>query len=412
MKIVVIGSGGREHAIVHTLKKSPQITDIYVIPGNAGTENIAKNIDIDINNNSQIIDFCLSHNIDLVVVGPEQPLANGLVDDLSANNIKAFGPTKLASQLESSKYFTKKICDEYSIPTAKYQQFNNYDDASAYLQQQSFPIVIKEDGLAAGKGVVIADNLEEGLQALQEMYVKKNHVVVIEEFLEGQEISFFAICSGLKATIFSTAQDYKRASDGNVGANTGGMGTISPSPLINDDLQNRIMQEIIEPTLRAMNDKNMPFMGVLFAGIMMVSNQPKLLEFNTRFGDPETQVMMARLDCDLVDILLAASENREIPRARFLDKKAVCVVMASKGYPADYLKNTIIKLPNNLSDGVKIFHAGTRMVNGELQAIGGRVLGITSIAAEYSLARNISYSTIQNIDWPEGFCRSDIGDGL
>jgi phosphoribosylamine---glycine ligase len=412
MKIVVIGSGGREHAIVHILKKSSQITDIYVIPGNAGTENIAKNIDIDINNNAQIVDFCLSNKIDLVVVGPEQPLANGLVDDLNANNIKAFGPTKLASQLESSKYFTKKICDEYNIPTAKYQQFNNYDDASAYLQQQSFPIVIKEDGLAAGKGVVIADNLEEGLQALREMYVKKNHVVVIEEFLEGQEISFFAICSGLKATIFSTAQDYKRVGDGNVGANTGGMGTISPSPLINDDLQNRIMQEIIEPTLRAMSDKNMPFMGVLFAGIMMVSNQPKLLEFNTRFGDPETQVMMARLDCDLVDILLAASENREIPQARFLDKKAVCVVMASKGYPADYVKNTTIKLPSNMTDGVNIFHAGTKMVNGELQAIGGRVLGVTSIAAEYSLARDISYSTINNIDWPEGFCRSDIGDGL
>ena len=415
-KVLVIGSGGREHAIIHQINKSPLLDEIYALPGNAGIAKIAHLVsDISASNHQQIINFCQQKNIDLVIIGPEQPLIEGLTDALQAAGIKAFGPTKGAARLEGSKAFTKKICDDYAIPTAAYEDFDKQEDALKYLQNSNFPIVVKADGIAAGKGVIIAANLKEAEDAVKEIFAGKfgaaGASIVIEEFLEGTEVSFFAICDGKNAKFLGTAGDHKKVGEGDVGLNTGGMGTYSPSPFIDEAMQKEIMQSSILPTLKAMADLGSPFSGILFAGLILTKDRPKLLEFNTRFGDPEAEVILPRLKTDLLELILQTVDgNLEKQKVEFEDKAAVCVIMASKGYPEDYQKNTEI---NNLNqaenlDETIIFHCGTKADNDKILAIGGRVLGVTALASDIKSAREKAYRAVDLIKWDNGFCRRDI----
>ncbi len=416
-RLLVIGGGGREHAIIHKIKSSPFVSEIFCIPGNGGIEEIAHCFDkIDISNHQEIIQFCRVNEIDFVIIGPEQPLIEGLVDDLKKAKINVFGPSKLAARLEGSKIFTKKICDQYHIPTAKYQDFRDEKKAISYLDEVDMPIVIKADGIASGKGVIIAQNKKEAQIAIKEILGGKfgnaGNEIVIEEFLEGVEISFFAICDGKKALFFGHAGDHKKVGEGETGLNTGGMGTYSPSPFVDKKLHNEIMDKIINPTLIGMSQNNCPFSGFLFAGIILTKNGPKLLEFNTRLGDPETQTILPRIKSDLFKLMFDASKENLNEEVEFYDdKKAVCVVMAANGYPESYQKNTEIKNlkeAEKSSDSTIIFHAGTKKENGKLLAVGGRVLGVTSISDSFSTARKNSYNAVSKIDWKEGFCRKDI----
>jgi len=425
-KILVIGSGGREHAIIHQLKKSPLLKEIFCLPGNAGIEQIATCIpNIDICDFTKIINFCHQNQIDLVVPGPEQPLVEGLVDALQASNIKVFGPSKNAARLEGSKAFTKKICDRYNIPTAKYQAFDNANLATSYLDTIGVPCVIKADGIAAGKGVIIATDLIIAKNAVGDIFGgkfgKAGTTLIIEEFLEGHEVSFFAICDGKTAQFLGSATDHKKVGDGDIGANTGGMGTYSPSPFINSHLQADVMQKIIYPTLQAMQDMGCPFVGILFAGLILTKDGPKLLEFNTRFGDPETQSLLPRLKTDLLKLILATVDgDLQSQKIEFLAKSAICVVLAAKGYPEEYQKGTEIKnLSAAASSGtnILIFHSGTKKSpkenegeNGEkILATGGRVLGVVALSDSIKQARVDAYKAVDLIDWSEGFCRRDIG---
>ena len=421
-KVLVIGSGGREHAIVRQLKNSPLLAEIFCLPGNAGIEQIATCVnDISISNHDAIIDFCKNNQIDLVVVGPEQPLVDGLVDDLQLANIKAFGPSKNAARLEGSKAFTKKICDDYQIPTAKYRAFDNQNTAIKYLSEIAMPCVIKADGIAAGKGVIIAENIDAARNAVGEIFSGKftkannsaGNLIVIEEFLEGVEVSFFAICDGKNAQFFGTAGDHKKVGDGDVGLNTGGMGTYSPSPFIDDQMQTEIMQTIINPTMKAMADLSCPFVGILFAGLMLTKNGIKLLEFNTRFGDPETQSLLPRLKTDLLQLMLASVDgNLQNKDIKFENKSAVCVVLAAKGYPEEYQKGSEIKnLANaeNSGQNIIIFHSGTKKSGDKIVAAGGRVLGVVALSDSITQARLDAYRVVDLIDWSDGFCRRDIG---
>ena len=412
MNILLIGSGGREHALAWKMAASPLLTKLWCAPGNAGIAREAECVALDVANHAAVIDFCKMNKVDLVVVGPEAPLAAGIVDDLAAAGIKAFGPSKAASQLESSKGFTKDICKANDIPTAAYERFRDADAAKAYIRKQGAPIVVKADGLAAGKGVVVAMTLNEAEAAIDALFTAAGAEAVVEEFMEGEEASFFVLCDGDSALPLAAAQDHKRAFDGDKGPNTGGMGAYSPAPVFTDAVRERTMSEIILPTLHAMKAMGMPYKGVLFAGLMITKDGPKLIEYNARFGDPETQVLMIRLMSDLVPALLASVDG-ELKHfdLRWYPEPALTVVMAAKGYPGDYAKGTTIEGLDDAAkiEGVEIFHAGTRADGNKILANGGRVLNVTATAKTVSEAQRRAYEAIDRIKWPEGFCRRDIG---
>lgn len=415
MKLLLIGSGGREHALAWALAKSPKLSKLYAAPGNAGIAEIAELTGLDVSDHQAVIDFCRNKEIDLVVVGPEAPLVAGLVDDLDAAGIRAFGPTKAAAQLEGSKAFTKGVCDEAGIPTAGYGRFDTADAALAHVRAKGAPIVVKADGLAAGKGVVVAMTLEEAEQAVTDCFEGSfgaaGAEVVIEEFLEGEEASFFVLSDGTNALPLATAQDHKRAYDGDKGPNTGGMGAYSPAPVMGDDVVADVMKRIIEPTIATLARRGTPFKGVLFAGLMITADGPKLIEYNTRFGDPECQVMMMRLNSDLLELIEASIDGRlDAVEATWRDEVALTVVMAARGYPGGYDKGTEIRgLPQTGTDGLAVFHAGTRRQDGKLLANGGRVLNVTALGATVGEAKDRAYRAVGAIDWPDGFCRGDIG---
>ncbi|MBN9595030.1 MAG: phosphoribosylamine--glycine ligase [Afipia sp.] len=412
MNILLIGSGGREHALAWKMAASPLLTKLWCAPGNAGIAQDAECVALDVVNHAAVIDFCKTNKVDLVVVGPEAPLAAGIVDDLAAAGIKAFGPSKAASQLESSKGFTKDICKANNIPTAAYERFRDGEAAKAYIRKQGAPIVVKADGLAAGKGVVVAMTLAEAEAAVDGLFATAGAEAVVEEFMEGEEASFFVLCDGDSALALAPAQDHKRAFDGDKGPNTGGMGAYSPAPVFTDAVRERTMSEIILPTLRAMKARGMPYKGVLFAGLMITKEGPKLIEYNARFGDPETQVLMMRLMSDLVPALLASVDGGlNHFDLRWHPEPALTVVMAAKGYPGDYAKGTRIAGLDDAAkvEGVEIFHAGTKADGDKILANGGRVLNVTATAKTVSEAQRRAYEAIDHIRWPEGFCRRDIG---
>ncbi|WCL53677.1 phosphoribosylamine--glycine ligase [Gimibacter soli] len=416
MNILLIGSGGREHALAWKIRQSPMVDTLYAAPGNGGIDAVATNAGLDVTDHAAIIAFCREMAIELVVVGPEAPLVAGLVDDLRAANIKAFGPTKAAAQLEGSKGFTKDICARYNIPTAAYKRFTDVAAAKAYVTEQGAPIVIKADGLAAGKGVIVAMTLKEALEAIDDMFSGEfgdaGAEVVVEAFLEGEEASFFALCDGKTALALATAQDHKRVGDGDTGPNTGGMGAYSPAPVMTPALCDRVMAEIIEPTVKAMADMGHPYTGVFFAGLMITDKGPELIEYNCRFGDPECQVLMTRMKSDIVPLLMAvATGDLSNAAVEWSDDPALTIVMAAKGYPGAYQKGSEIKGISEAEGktGAHVFHAGTKAEGGHVLATGGRVLNVTATGKTVSEAQAKAYAAADIIDWPEGFCRRDIG---
>ncbi|MTI42964.1 phosphoribosylamine--glycine ligase [Roseibium hamelinense] len=416
MNILLIGSGGREHALAWAISNSPLMTKLFVTPGNAGIAQIADVVPLDASNHQNVIDFCKKQQVGLVVIGPEAPLVAGLADDLTSAGIKAFGPTKAAAQLEGSKAFTKAVCDEASIPTAAYKRFEEAQSAKDYIRSQGAPIVVKADGLAAGKGVVVATTVQEAFDAVEACFDgsfgEAGASVVVEEFLSGEEASFFVLSDGKNALPLATAQDHKRAYDGDNGPNTGGMGAYSPAPVMSEALVAETLSKIIEPTIQTLEARGTPFKGVLYAGLMITQNGPKLIEYNTRFGDPECQVLMMRLKDDIVTLMLAAVDGTlDNVSARWSDDVALTVVIAAKGYPGNYQKGTVIKgLENAAADpDVEVFHAGTREVSGDILANGGRVLNITARGATVAEAQQRAYAAVKKVDWADGFCRSDIG---
>ncbi len=416
MNILILGSGGREHALAWKIAASPLADRLYCAPGNAGIAREAECVALDIADHAAVIAFCREASIDLVVVGPEAPLCAGIVDDLEAAGIKAFGPSRAAARLEGSKGFTKDLCRANTVPTAAYERFRAPAPAKAYVQARGAPIVIKADGLAAGKGVVVAQTLTEAEGAIDMMFAgglgDAGGEIVIEDFLEGEEASFFALCDGETAIPLATAQDHKRAFDGDKGPNTGGMGAYSPAQNIDATMSARIMREIIAPTLRAMKAQGSPYKGVLYAGLMITAAGPKLIEYNARFGDPETQVLMLRLKSDLVPALLAARDGMlKSFDLRWYDEPALTVVMAAKGYPGAYVRGTVIEGLEAASsvEGVEIFHAGTKAESGKIVANGGRVLSVSAIGKTVRAAQGRAYAAVAKIVWPEGFYRHDIG---
>ena len=416
MNILLIGSGGREHALAIAIAKSPLLTTLFIAPGNPGTRACGRNVALDVADHAAVVGFCRAEKIELVVVGPEAPLVAGLVDDLAAAGISAFGPTKAAAQLEGSKGFTKDLCREFHIPTGAYGRFADAATARAYAREKGAPIVVKADGLAAGKGVVVAMTLPEAEAAIDMIFGgafgAAGAEVVIEEFLEGEEASFFALCDGERALAFASAQDHKRVGEGDTGPNTGGMGAYSPAPVMTPAMDARVMAEIIAPTLRGMKARGAPFRGVLFAGLMIGKDGPRLIEFNARFGDPETQVMLPRLDEDIVPLLAAAARGalRAEP-ARLKPQTALTVVYAAKGYPDAPERGTEIRGLDRAEamPGVVVTHAGTKRDGERLLANGGRVLNITAMADTVREAQARAYAAVDVIDWPGGFCRRDIG---
>ena len=414
MKVLLIGSGGREHALAWKLAQSPRLTALYAAPGNPGIAEEAIIADIDTADNAAVLAFAQKEAIDFVVVGPEAPLVAGLADTLRAANIAVFGPSAAAAQLEGSKGFTKDICAKYNIPTGAYQRFTAAGPAKDYIREQGAPIVIKADGLAAGKGVTVAMTLDEALEAVDSCFSgtfgAAGAEVVVEAFLDGEEASFFCLCDGKTALALASAQDHKRVGDGDTGPNTGGMGAYSPAPVMTTDMVERTMREIIEPTIAGMADSGHPFTGVLFAGLMITAKGPELIEYNVRFGDPECQVLMMRLKSDLLPLLHAAATGTLASvSAEWRDEAALTVVMASKGYPGTYDKNTpIAKLPEEGTDA-KVFHAGTALKDGQLVATGGRVLNVTAMGSTVSTAKDRAYAALDQVEWDNGFCRRDIG---
>jgi phosphoribosylamine--glycine ligase len=416
MNILLLGSGGREHALAWKMASSPLVDQLYCAPGNAGIAREACCVAIDLADHAALIDFCKQNQIDLVVVGPEAPLVAGVVDDLEAAGIKAFGPCKAAAQLEGSKVFTKDLCRANKIPTATYDRFTAAAPAKAYVRAQGAPIVIKADGLAAGKGVVVAQTIEEADAAIDMMFGgglgDAGAAIVVEEFLSGEEASFFVLCDGENAIPLASAQDHKRAFDGDKGPNTGGMGAYSPAPVMTETMSQRALDEIALPTLRAMKAMGAPYKGVLYAGLMITAEGPKLIEYNVRFGDPECQVLMLRLMSDLVPALLAARDGvLKSFDLRWYADVALTVVMAAKGYPAVYAKGSVISGLDQAEqlDDVVIFHAGTKADGDRILANGGRVLGVSALGNNVIEARARAYAAIDKIRWPEGFCRHDIG---
>ncbi len=415
MKICVIGSGGREHAICKTLYKSKDLKKLYCCPGNAGTNKIAKNIDIKLENFEELKNFIIQKKIDLVVVGPEKPLVEGLVDYLEKFKIKTFGPNKIASQLEGSKIFTKEICKKYNIPTANFGIFNNKDNAIDFLKNSNFPIVIKADNIASGKGVYISQNLIEAKIAVNEIFNGKfgqTKNILIEEFLEGEEMSYFIISDGVTIKKFGTAQDHKRVGEGDKGKNTGGMGAYSPSKLINDELEKKILNKIINPTLKALEDLKTNYKGFLYAGLMIYKNNPYLIEYNVRMGDPECQTILPKLKTDLNQIFLACcSESLAKINIEWKDQKSLCVVLCSNGYPESYEKDVeILGLDQiKLNENDELFHAGTNEKNGKIYATGGRVLNFVSLSKNFKESKKNVYKNLKKLNWSGGFYRKDIG---
>jgi phosphoribosylamine--glycine ligase len=411
-----LGSGGREHALAWKMAASPLVDRLFCAPGNAGIAREAECIDLNIADHASIIAFCRSHGIDFVVVGPEGPLCAGIVDDLDAAGVKAFGPSAAAARLEGSKGFTKDLCRANGIPTAAYERFDDADRAKAYARARGAPIVVKADGLAAGKGVVVAASLTEAEAAIDMILGgdlgDAGAELVIEEFLDGEEASFFALCDGVNALPLASAQDHKRVYDGDKGPNTGGMGAYSPAPIVDAAMSARIMDEFVLPTLRAMTAMGAPYKGVLYAGLMIGANGPKLIEYNVRFGDPECQVLMPRLMSDLVPGLLASRDGvLKSVDLHWYSEAALTVVMAARGYPGSYAKGSVIEGLDAAGavQGVEIFHAGTREDGGRTLANGGRVLNVSAVGATVREARIRAYEAISRIDWPEGFYRHDIG---
>ena len=415
MKVGIIGSGGREHAICDSLNKSDNVNKIYCFPGNAGTSQIAENIDINLDNFEKIKNFILEKKIDLVIVGPEKPLVDGLVDFLQKFEIKVFGPNKTASQLEGSKIFTKKICQKFNIPTAQFGIFNKKDDAFKFLKKSKFPIVVKADNLASGKGVYICVNKKEADIAVEEIFngkFGKAEQILIEEFLEGEEMSFFTIHDGKIFKNFGTAQDHKRVSEGDKGKNTGGMGAYSPSRLINNDLEKKIINKIIKPTIKGLSEIGSEFRGFLYTGLMIVKNEPYLIEYNVRMGDPECQTILPKLKTDLSKIFMSCCNgNLNEINIEWSNKKSLCIVVCSKGYPEEFKKNVEIQNINNLETDYDefCFHAGTLKRNEKIYAVGGRVLNFVSLSEDFSEARKNVINKINILNWKEGFYRKDIG---
>ena len=416
MNILLIGSGGREHALAWKLSASPLCEKLFIAPGNPGTAQHGSNVALDVADHRAVVDFCRIMNIGFVVVGPEAPLVAGLVDDLAAAGIKAFGPSRAAARLEGSKAFTKDLCAEFGIPTAAYRRFADAGAAKAYVRGCGVPIVVKADGLAAGKGVVVAATFEEAEGAIDLMIGgglgAAGAEVVIEAFLDGEEASFFALCDGATAIPFGTAQDHKRALDGDRGPNTGGMGAYSPAAVLTSELQDRAMREIIGPTLAGMKAQGAPYRGILYAGLMLTQSGPQLIEYNARLGDPETQVLLPRLASDLVAALLAACDGALNGMSlHWTDQAALTVVMAAQGYPGAVEKGSEIRGIDRAEalDGVMVFHAGTRQDGDRITAQGGRVLNVTALGATISQAQAGAYEAVSRIDWPQGFCRRDIG---
>jgi len=416
MNVLLIGSGGREHALALALSKSPQLDKLFAAPGNPGIAKLAECVSVDVANHAAVIDFCRLMKIEFVVVGPEAPLVAGLVDDLAAAGIPAFGPTKAAAQLEGSKGFTKDLARDFNIPTAAYGRFNTKAAALAYLDTHPAPIVVKADGLAAGKGVIVAMSNKEAREAVEMIFGgafgEAGAELVIEEFMEGEEASFFALCDGERALSFASAQDHKRVGEGDTGPNTGGMGAYSPAPIMTAEMSARVMREIIEPTLVGMKARGAPYKGVLFAGLMLTKDGPKLIEFNARFGDPETQVMLPRLQEDVLPLLMqCAKGNLRSDAVKLSSSTAMTVVYAAKGYPENPQKGSVIRHLEKAEamDHVIVFHAGTKRDGDKLIANGGRVLNITGIGSTVREARDRAYAGLDLIEWPEGFCRRDIG---
>jgi phosphoribosylamine--glycine ligase len=416
MNILLLGSGGREHALAWKIAASPLVDRLYCAPGNAGIAREAECVALDAADHAAVIAFCRANKIELAVIGPELPLVAGIVDDLQAAGIKAFGPSKGAARLEGSKGFTKDLCKANAIPTAAYERFNAAAPAKDYLRSQGAPIVVKADGLAAGKGVVVAQSMAEAEAAVDMMFAGglggAGAEVVIEEFLAGEEASFFALCDGDNAMPLASAQDHKRVGDGDTGPNTGGMGAYSPAPVVTPELSRRAMDEIVLPTVRAMKAMGTPYKGVLYAGLMITADGPKLIEYNVRFGDPECQVLMLRLLSDLVPAMIASCDGQlKNFDLRWYPDAALTVVMAAKGYPGDYHRGSVIAGLDHAGEveGVEIFHAGTRADGDNIRANGGRVLNVCALGKTVSEAQARAYQAVDRIVWPEGFCRRDIG---
>ncbi|MFC0283880.1 phosphoribosylamine--glycine ligase [Camelimonas abortus] len=418
MNILLIGSGGREHALAWKLAASPSCDRLYVAPGNPGTASAGENVALDVSDHAAVAEFCRSRNVGLVVVGPEAPLVAGIADDLAAAGIRVFGPSKAAAQLEGSKGFTKELCAEFGIPTAAFARFDSLEAARAHVRRHGAPIVIKADGLAAGKGVVVAETVPQAEEALDMMFGgglgEAGASVVIEEFMVGEEASVFAISDGRTFIPFGDAQDHKRVFDGDRGPNTGGMGAYSPAPVVTDEVRRQVMERIIAPTVAGMAARGTPYVGVLYAGVIITSEGPKLIEYNARFGDPECQVLMLRFQGDLVQVMLAAIDGRldqlAPEQVAWSPEAALTVVMASDGYPGPVKAGSVIRgVEEAAGDGAVVFHAGTRLVDGALTASGGRVLAVTARGPSVTEAQRRAYAAVDRIVWPGGFCRRDIG---
>ena len=415
MKVGIIGSGGREHAISKSIYNSKKVNKIFCFPGNAGTEDIAENVEVSLENFENIKNYILDNKIDIIIVGPEKPLVDGLVDYLEKFKIKVFGPNKIASQLEGSKIFTKQLCEKFNIPTAKFGIFQSREDAKRFLNNSNFPLVIKADNLASGKGVYICHNKIESYDAVDEIFNGKFGEAknkLIEEYLEGEEMSFFTIHDGNTFKIFETAQDHKRVLEGDKGKNTGGMGAYSPSRLINNDLEKKIINKIIKPTIAGLSEMGSEFRGFLYAGLMIVKNEPYLIEYNVRMGDPECQTIIPKLKTDISEIFISCCDGKlnEV-NLEWLNKKSLCIVVCSKGYPEEYKKNVEIQNIKNINIGHDefFFHAGTSKKNGKVYAIGGRVLNFVSLSDDFNEARKNVINKINILNWEEGFHRKDIG---
>ncbi len=416
MNILILGSGGREHALAWAVKQNPKCDKLIVAPGNAGIAAIAECSSVDILNGDAVAEFAASNSIDFVIIGPEAPLAAGVADRLRDAGISVFGPSKEAAKLEASKAFTKEICDAANAPTAAYARFTDAAAAKAYIQAQGAPIVVKADGLAAGKGVIVAMTDAEALSAIDDMFDgsfgEAGAEVVIEEFMDGEEASFFCLVDGTTILPIGTAQDHKRVGDGDTGPNTGGMGAYSPAPVMTADVTQKTIDEIVRPTMQVMADRGTPFQGVLFVGLMIKDGQPRLVEYNVRFGDPECQCLMMRLGAQVLDLMQACAEGRlSDMSANWADDHALTIVLAANGYPGSYEKGSVIKgleaLPEDSQNAV--FHAGTTKTDGQITAKGGRVLAVTARGATLKDAHSRAYAMVDTIDWREGFCRRDIG---
>ncbi len=413
MNVLLIGSGGREHALAWKLRQSPMLDQFYCAPGNPGIAKLATCVELDVTKHGDVIGFCQKYYINFVVVGPEAPLVAGLVNDLNAVGIKVFGPRKYPAQLEGSKGFTKDICRAWNIPTADYERFNDEASALTYLAKTGAPIVIKADGLAAGKGVTVAMSVEEAVVAVKDIFAGRfgGASCVIEEFLEGEEASLFVLCDGIHILPLTTAQDHKRVGTGDTGPNTGGMGAYSPASCMTNALVRKSIEKIVKPTVKALADAGHPYKGVLYAGLILTKEGPKLIEYNARFGDPETQVMLMRMESDLMPLLIACAEGTlNQQQVRWKSDAALTVVLAAKGYPGEYEKlNPINGLDADIGAGVEVFHAGTAMQGEQLVSNGGRVLNVTAIGSTVKDAQAAAYAAVNKIDYADGFCRRDIG---